>query len=489
MKPANSRSGMTAPPGLLALALLLAAGSSLACDRMGDGGVTYDIVIRGGRVMDPESGLDGIRSVGIRDGRIESVAEGGLEGARVIDATGLVVAPGFVDLHEHGQTDEAYRLQAQDGVTSSFELEVGTHDVAGWYAAREGGQVVNHGVSVGHIQVRMAVMGDQGGLLPSGPGGHQPATEDDLAEMARRIQEGLDQGAVAVGFGPAYTPAATEAELERMFTVAAQNGASVHIHVRGSVEGLREAIRVAERTGAPLHVVHANSSGDTELVEFLALIDEARSGGLDITTEAYPYGAGMTSIQSALFDDWESWDEDRFGIHQWVATGERLNRESFRRAREEGGMVIIHGRTEEMTRMAITSPLTMIASDGMIENGQGHPRSSGSYSKVLGRYVRDEGALTLMDALRKMTIEPARRLESWVPDMRRKGRIRVGADADVTVFDPSTVMDRSTYESPALPPTGISFVLVNGVVVVDGGRIVEGARPGRAIRAGDPPTT
>lgn len=148
----------------------------------------------------------------------------------------------------------------------------------------------------------------------------------------------------------------------------------------------------------------------------------------------------------------------------------------------KGGYVIIHSRSEEQTRAAVTSPLTMIASDGYIENGSGHPRGAGTYSRVLGRYVREEGALDLMEAIRKMTIEPARRLEARVPAMARKGRIAQGADADLTLFDPATVLDRATYTDPAVPPAGIPWVIVNGEIVVEEGELTD-ARPGRPIRA------
>ena len=300
--------------------------------------------------------------------------------------------------------------------------------------------------------------------------------------MRRRISEGLDQGAVAVGFGTAYTPGASVAEFETMMAVAADYGTSAHIHVRGGLDGLAEAIDTAARTGTALHVVHANSSGGMETPAFLARIEEARAGGQDVTTEAYPYGAGQTRIESALFDDWESWDDEQFGIHQWVATGERLTRASFATYRDQGGSIIIHNRPESMTRAAIESPLTMIASDGGIGDGRGHPRGSGTFSKVLGKYVREQGVLTLMDALRRMTIAPARRLETYVPSMKKKGRLQAGADADITLFDPATVIDKSTYENAAVPPDGIPYVIVNGVLVVDDGELVPGAHPGKPIR-------
>ena len=267
-----------------------------------------------------------------------------------------------------------------------------------------------------------------------------------------------------------------------MFRVAAAGGASVHIHMRNGPAGLDSTIAVAKAAGAWLHIVHVNSSGGDSLTAFLAKIKAAQDAGQDVTTEAYPYGAGMTSIQSAIYDNWESWPDERFGTVQLVSTGERLTRATFAKARAAGGTIIQHSRSEEQTRAAILSPLTMIASDGFIQDGRGHPRTSGSYAKVLGKYVRDEQGLTLMDALRKMTILPAQRLEARVPAMKNKGRLQVGADADLTIFDPATVIDRATYEDATIPSAGIPYVIVGGAVVVDGGQVTS-ARPGRAIRA------
>lgn len=459
-----------------AVALLLALVGCGAPD------VPHDLVIAGGLVIDPETGFFEEADVGVRDGTIAAISADPLEGDRVIDASGLVVSPGFVDLHEHGQTEEAYALMVRDGVTTALELEVGTPDVAGFYAEREGGQIVNYGVSAGHIGARMEVLGDPGDFLPMGVGGSGAATEEQIAEMEQRLREGLQQGALAVGLGSAYTPGAGMTEIERMFRVAAEHGASAHIHMRGGLAGLDSTLAAAEVAGAALHVVHANSSAGADIDAFLARIQAARDAGQDVTTETYPYGAGMTEITSALFDDWEGWPDERFPDHQLVSTGERLDRASFGEARAAGGTVIIHSRTEEMTRAAVAHPLTMIASDGYVENGRGHPRTSGSYAKVLGRYVRDEGLLTLRDAVAKMTIMPARRMESRAPDFARKGRLQVGMDADITVFDPDEVIDRATYEDATIPSVGIPYVVVNGVVVVDDGQLTE-ARPGRAMRA------
>ena len=452
----------------------------------------YDLVILNGRVIDPESRLDDIRNIGIVASEIKTITQDKIEGKRTIDARGLVVAPGFIDLHQHGQDDENYRVKAMDGVTTVLELEVGTGDVAHWYREREGKALINFGVSAGHIAARMAALKEPPAFVPSGDAAKRAATTTEIDEMKSALESGLKQGAVAVGFGLQYTPGATRWEILEMFRVAARFGASCHVHLRyagakepgSSIEALEEVLAASAITGAPLHVVHVNSSGGPLALKLLQMIDEARSKKLDVTTEAYPYTAGMTDIKSALFN--EGWQEV-FGIDykdlQWAATGERLTKESFERYRQTGGMVAVFSMKEEIVSEVIKNPLTMIASDGILENGKGHPRNAGTYSCVLGRYVREQRALTMVDALAKMSLMPAQRLEKRVPSMKHKGRIKIGADADLTIFDPGTVIDRSTYQEPAKPAAGIRFVIVNGVEVVREGAVQSGLFPGRAVRA------
>jgi len=192
---------------------------------------------------------------------------------------------------------------------------------------------------------------------------------------------------------------------------------------------------------------------------------------------------GMTSIQSAIFDHKENEPDGYFASLLWPATGEHLTRDLFLRYRKQGGMVILPSNTQENIDAAIESPLTMIASDGHLLNGKGHPRTAGTYARVLGHYVREEKVLDLMTALKKMTLMPAQRLEKRAPAFQDKGRIRVGADADITVFDPNTVIDKATYEKPLQYSEGIQFVLVSGVLVVKDGTVVQGIFPGHGVRA------
>jgi N-acyl-D-aspartate/D-glutamate deacylase len=445
--------------------------------------VIHGLVITGGRVVDPASGLDAIRNIAITDGRIAEISTSAMQGQSTIDAHDLVVAPGFIDVHAHGQTAETYRLQSLDGVTTSLELELGTADVDTWYKERDPGQRINYGVSVGHIKVRMAVLHDPGAIMPVAAGAYQVGSTAQVDEIVRRIDQGIQQGAVSVGAGFPYTPAATRSELLAVFRVASATHVPVHVHIRPSVAGVQEALALARETGAPLHVVHINSAGNEQTPALLQLIADAERGGQDVTTEAYPYDAGMTQIESATVQDVYAHAPERLNELEWPPTGERLNAETFARYSQIGGPVVIHTNTEAMVTLAIASPLTMIGSDAYWLNGTGHPRTTGTYSRVLGRYVRETHALTLMDAIRKMTLMPAQRLGRRVPAMKQKGRIAVGADADLTIFDPDRVIDRSTYRQPSLPPIGIQYVLVNGVAVVSQGRAVDNVRPGVAIRA------
>lgn len=454
----------------------------------------YSVVIKGGRVMDPETGLDAIRNVGLYGGTIALISSEQLEGAHTIDARGLVVAPGFIDLHSHGQDDENYRFKAMDGVTMALELEIGVADVKNFLQQRKGKSRVHYGTTASHPFMRVQVLGGNlvpGALVPqAGPSTQNPASAKQLERLGELVLQGIEEGALGIGMGITYTPGATRLEVIEMFRLAALKRVPVYVHVRSKgqkepgsiVESIQELIAAAAVSGASLHIVHMNSSALQQAPECLKLVEGARARGLDVTTEAYPYIAGMTAINSASFNP--GWRE-RSGVDyqdvQLVETGERLTRESFEvlHAMTDPKLVLIYQNTDEMVEYCITHPLVAIASDGILNRGKGHPRGAGTYARILARYVRDERRLSLMDALRKMSLMPAQRLEKASAAARKKGRLQVGSDADIVVFDPETVQDMATYEAPDRYSRGIEHVLVAGTPVVRNGALVDGALPGR----------
>jgi len=450
-------------------------------------GQVYDVVLANGRVIDPESRLDAVRHVGITGNRISAISDKPLQGKTVVDATGMVVAPGFIDLHSHGQDDENYRFKLHDGVTTALELEIGVASAADWYKQREGKARIHFGASAGHVPARMMVMHDTGTFLPRDEAAHRVATEEETLSIINEVRRGLEAGAIGIGFGIAYVPTAPREEILRLFRLAAERKVPVFVHMRGDgvVGALQEVIADALITGASLHVVHITSVGGRNTATCLQMIEGAKNHGLDITTEMYPYTASATRLESALFDgDWEKRTGFKYGDLQWVATGERLTAETFAKYRKIGGSVISHTLPEEALRLGLLNPAVMIASDGRLADGKGHPRSSGTFSRVLGLYVRERKMLSLPDAIRKMTLLPAQRLEASVPAMRNKGRIKIGADADIVVFNPDKIIDKATFENAAQYSEGFQSVLVNGVFVLRDGKLADGRFPGNAMKTG-----
>jgi N-acyl-D-aspartate/D-glutamate deacylase len=451
---------------------------------------SYDLVLAGGRVMDPETNLDAIRNVGITGNRIAAISVSPLRGKEIIDVKGLVVTAGFIDLHSHGQTPENYRLKAYDGVTTALELEVGASPISEWYTSRRGKALINFGASSGHAPSCMAVMHDTGTLLPRDEAMRRAPTEAESRQILNRVRNGLDQGGIGIGLSLEYVPKAPRKDILELFELAAKRNQTCFVHLRhqgmgepGVLDGLQEVIANTAATGASLHVVHVTSAGRALTAQVLMMVEGARRRGLDIDTELYPYEAAMTYLESAVFN--EGWQE-RMGVTYndvvWTKTGERLTPESFTRYRKQGGLAVIYGIPEPMIKLAIASPFTMVASDGLIEEGKGHPRGAGTFARVLGHYVREQHALPLMDALRKMALQPAQRLEKAVPAMRGKGRIGVGADADIVAFDAGRVIDRATFKDPSLPSSGFGYVVVQGHVILRHGELQSGILPGREVR-------
>ncbi len=455
----------------------------------------YDVVIANGRVMDPESGLDAVRHVGIRGGRIAAISARPLTGKSVIEAKGKVVAPGFIDLHAHGQTNEANEYQMHDGVTTALELEVGVASVEAYLNSREKQALINYGATASHGITRTTVMAKFAPLAVQArhtalgwnelmsPGRYEPLTDpEEYTKLAAGLERGLREGGLGIGMAHQYYPAASREEIYRVFEMAARWKMPIFTHVRSmEVEAMQEVIANAASTGASLHIVHVNSMSLGALPLVLEMISAARQRGIDVTTEAYPYTAASTHLESTIFDDgWQKRLGISYGDVQWEKTGERLTEKTFGPYRKQGGVVIMHLMKPEWIAKAMATPFVMVASDGMPFAPGAHPRSAGTFSRVLGRYVREQKVLTLMEGLRKMTIAPAKRLEPIAPAMQRKGRLKVGADADITVFDAAEVLDMATFEKLSFSK-GIEHVLVNGVAVVLNGQTVAGVTPGQAV--------
>src|SRR5271166_5289449 len=400
---------------LITLTLLAVAGTSAAAQQ-------YDLVLEGGRVMDPETGLDAVRNVGIRDGKIVRIAAESLGGRRVVHAAGLVVAPGFIDLHQHGQEPASQRVKAFDGVTTALEMEIGTPDVAQFLKSKAGRSLIHYGTTASQVAARALIFGaplPEGTILPkSGAATDQPATPEQIERIQQRLRDEIDAGALGVGMGIQYTPGATRLEVIDMFRVAAERKLPVYTHMRSAgrvepgsaIEAVEEVIGAAAITGASLHIVHINSTCLRDSLECISLIAGARARGLDVTTEAYPYIAGMTAVNSAVFNP--GWREKLgidYGNLVLPDTGEHLTKERFDELHGSSKQqwVLVFANTQETVDAVIPNPLIMIASDG----AEGHPRNAGTYSRVLAQYVREKKTLTLMEALRKMTLMPAQMLE------------------------------------------------------------------------------
>jgi N-acyl-D-aspartate/D-glutamate deacylase len=461
----------------------------------------YDLVLEGGRVMDPETALDAVRNVGIRDGKIARISAAPLSGRRVIHAAGLVVAPGFIDLHQHGQEFDSQRVKAFDGVTTALEMEIGAPDVTQFLNSKQGHSLIHYGTTASQVAARALVFGAplssptiglHAGIpeiLPkSGPATDLSATPEQIERIQQRLRDQLDAGALGIGMGIEYTPGASRLEVIDMFRVAAERKLPVYTHMRSAgrvepgsaIQSVEEVIGAAAITGAPLHIVHLNSTCLRDSLECISLIEGARARGLDVTTEAYPYIAGMTAINSALFNP--GWRE-KLGIDYsnlvLPDTGEHLTKERFEELHNSSHQqwVLVFANTQEIVDAVIPNPLIMIASDG----AEGHPRNAGTYSRVLAQYVRDKKTLTLMEALRKMTLMPAQMLERSTPAARRKGRLQEGADADIVIFDPQTITDRSTFAKPMEPSVGVHYLLVAGTPLIDEEKLVPNIFPGQAL--------
>ncbi len=500
-----------------ALAVLALCGCIVAC---GDSArdepaktADYDVVLSGGRVIDPESGLDAVRNVGIAGGSIAAISTEPMQGKAMIDVAGLAVSPGFINLHSHSWTPLGQEFELRDGVTTALELEAGAYPIAEFGThepiAIAGNARINFGASVGHAWARSAVLapgdsvsgadhmravaiteGDVRGM--ERPAFREPLTPGQRAELRTHLEAGLEEGGLGIGMLLDYmSEVVDDDEMRLVFDVAADKQAPVIVHIRrgiaGDPSGLKEIIRYAKASGAPVHVCHVQANAMSNIEEFLRLIREARDEGVEITTESFPYNGASTSISAAVFSrDWQTIFDITYEDVEWAATGERFNEQMWHEYREKypGGLVIHHYNREEWTSIATNAPDVIVAADGFPIFTLEHkvaPFGIGTNSRVLGRYVREKGSLSLQDAVAKMTYLPAKMLQDFSPNMAMKGRLKPGADADITVFDPATIIDNSTYADPYQASSGIVHVLVGGQFALRDSELQEGVFAGRRV--------
>ncbi len=472
--------GVNEPAALDAPPALADAGPAPGPDHV------FDLLLTNGRVIDPASGYDGPLEVGINDGVITAIQPPGGKAVEILDVEGRVIAPGFIDLLSAEPNGYGEWFKVADGVTTNLCMH-GVNNYANAFFSRQEGMSPVH---VGGAFHQHFLRGEDLGAAPD-----RALDEAQIAEFAELCRTSLADGFAGICFSPEYSPGTTTAELDALTAVAAEAGHSVYFHARysdpdepgTSIEGLQEVIDLARRHGVGAHIEHLTSTGGTFVMDqALALMESARSDGLDLTACVYPYDYWATTLGSFRFvGDWQARYRITYENLEVAGTDRFLTESSFAAAQADNLLVAAIGSIPEAdVEQALRTPWIMLGSDGILTDGNNnHPRAAGTFARTLGRYVRDKGTLGLVDALAKMTIQPAQRVETMLPQMARKGRLQRGADADITVFDPGSVIDQATVSSPASPSSGISDVFVMGQRVLASGQLDRSKVAGQVLRS------
>jgi N-acyl-D-aspartate/D-glutamate deacylase len=472
---------------VLFLLFVLAISTPLTVQTV-DSQESFDLVIRNGRVMDPESGRDEIANIGIRGETVATITNKPIRGRQEIDATGLIVAPGFIDILSSTKADRETHIQKlSDGITTTFGMHGGPLNAASYDERMKAvGPLINYGQAVGDRVLRTAV----GATDP-----YKPATPEQIEKMKSLASQAICSGAAGIGFGINYAPGESYEEVFALFETAAKHGVPVHLHARykGNIFpetmslAVIEVISMAAATGAQAQLVHLTSSTVGSAPLSIKLIEGAARNGVKVGFDFHVWTRNETTLQSALYD--EGWQERFGGISYeqlYVAdTQEQLTKARFDELRKQKQPIDVQTEfiKEDEIEMALRSSMGIITSDGGgLDDGKGHPRSVGTFARFLRIYVREKKLVSLMDGLKRITLLPAQRLEGSVPRMKKKGRLQEGSDADITIFDPSQIKERATYKEPALRSEGVSFVVVNGKLILNKGQIAPGVTPGEWLR-------
>ncbi len=468
---------------LLALVLISFAGFSQAVK-------DYDIVIKNARVIDPETNTDDILNVGIIGDKIAEIGKTSLTGKKIIDGTGKILSPGFIDLHAHGQTNNENEYQAFDGVTTALELEVGVDTLTGYYKARKDNSLLNFGASACHLAFRNKTIANSDRVYTNvyeelqDSTAQQVLSKEKYPALRKKLANALNNGAIGIGIPVGYLPNASVEEIADVYAFAGEVKAPIFSHVReGDAIAFQQVIADAVLNQTQLHICHLPSMARKDVDFCLNEVEKAQALGFPITTELYPYTAGNTEIGSAIFN--EGWQERlncTYKDLQWVETNERLTPETFEKYRKQGGSVIVHMMKEEWLEKVIASNVSMIASDGGEYSPTGHPRGSGTFSKVIRKYVNEENLISINTAITKMSLMPAKVLESVVPEMKLRGRIQKGCYADLLLFNLEDVKDNATFNAGFVRSTGMDHVIINGIILIENGELRSNTFPGQGIK-------